>query len=83
MGSLWINQDAVIVRIALSKNSSIDYKAKFDKSGFYLFVIEGDIKVKDHRLTRRDGLAITKTNQISITTFMDSDILLIEVPMIS
>jgi redox-sensitive bicupin YhaK (pirin superfamily) len=83
MGSLWINQDAVIVRIALSNNSSIDYKAKFDKSGFYLFVIEGDIKVKDHRLTRRDGLAITKTNQISMTTFMDSDILLIEVPMIS
>ncbi len=83
MGSLWINQEAVISRIALSKNNSIDYKTKFDKSGFYLFVIEGDIKVKDLRLTRRDGLGITKTNQISISTVMDSDILLIEIPLLT
>ena len=82
MDSLWINQDAVISRAVLSKNDSIQYTAKFENSGFYLFVIEGDIKVKDLRLTRRDGLGITKTNQISLDTFMDSDILLIEVPMI-
>jgi hypothetical protein len=82
MDSLWINQDAIISRVALSKNNSIEYIAKFDKSGFYLFVIEGDIKVKDLRLTRRDGLGITKTNQVSLNTFMDFDVLLIEVPMI-
>jgi len=79
--SLWINQDSTISRAALSKNTSVEYKGKFEMSGFYLFVIEGDIKVKDLRLTRRDGLGITKTNQISINAFMDSDILLIEVPM--
>ena len=70
MDSLWINQDAVISRAVLFKNDSIQYNAKFEK------------RVKDLRLTRRDGLGITKTNQISLDTFMDSDILLIEVPMI-
>ena len=83
MNSLWINQDAILSRVSLSKNEKIDYKAKIDKSGFYLFVIEGDIKVKDLRLTRRDGLGVTNTNQISLNAFMDSDILLIEIPILN
>jgi redox-sensitive bicupin YhaK (pirin superfamily) len=82
MNSLVINQDAVIARVTLSKNDMIKYNAKFENSGFYLFVIEGDIKVKDIRLTRRDGLGVTKTNQISLNAFMESDILIIEVPIL-
>ena len=80
--SLWINQDAAISRATLAKNNNIEYQAKFNNSGFYLFVIDGDIKVKDLQLTRRDGLSISKTNIISINPIINSDILLIEVPMI-
>lgn len=78
---LWINQDAVISRVSLAKNNSIEYQAKFENSGFYLFLIEGDVKVKDLRLTRRDGLGVSQTDHISINPNMQSDILLIEVPM--
>ncbi|MEJ2053531.1 MAG: pirin family protein [Calditrichaceae bacterium] len=79
--SLRINQDAMISRASLSKDSMIEYTAHYENTGFYLFVIEGDVKVKDLRLTRRDGLGITKTNEVAITAFTNSDVLLLELPM--
>lgn len=49
--------------------------------GVYIFLIEGEIKVGDIVLSRRDGLEIYETNSIELETLQDSHILLIEVPM--
>ena len=79
--SLWINQRATISRILLPKSKSIEYKTKFENSGIYLFLIEGDIKIGDFQLGRRDGLGISGTKHLQIDSSSKSDLLVIEVPM--
>lgn len=49
--------------------------------GVYLFLIEGEVKVGEDILSRRDGMAIFETNSLELETLKDSHILLIEVPM--
>jgi hypothetical protein len=79
--SLWLNQDTYLARVDLEKNNSIKYKINSKGNGVYLFLIDGDISVADENLSKRDGIGIWETDEISITAKEDSKILLIEVPM--
>ena len=58
-----------------------NYKLHDAANGVYAFVIEGEVTVNDHKLSRRDGLGTWETDTISITATTDAEILLIEVPM--
>lgn len=57
------------------------YQLHQPRGGVYLFLIEGEVKVGDDVLMRRDGMEIFETSGFELETLKDSHILLIEVPM--
>ncbi len=79
--NLWLNQDAYLSLIDLEKDKSLEYKIHTKGNGVYLFLIEGEISVGDESLSKRDGMGIWETNEISIIANKDSKLLLIEIPM--
>lgn len=60
---------------------TLEYKLHRADTGVYLFLIEGEVKVDDVTLNKRDGLGISETKSFEMETTQDSKILLIEVPM--
>lgn len=65
----------------LDKEKQTSYTLHSDRSGVYIFLIEGNIRVGDIALNRRDGLGVYETTTIDIAAIDDSFVLLIEVPM--
>ncbi|WP_299157360.1 pirin family protein [uncultured Tenacibaculum sp.] len=80
--SLKIQQDAQISRITLHKNEALEYKLKSNNHGVYIMNIEGDIKIDNNILGKRDAIGIWETRSINIIAQRTSDILFVEVPMI-
>lgn len=79
--ALWINQNAWFSLTNLAKGSAIDYALRKSGSGVYLFVIDGEVTVADQALSRRDGLGITDTDNITLRAGTDAEVLIMEVPM--
>lgn len=61
--------------------NTIEYKLHSSHMGVYVFLIEGEIKIDNTTLERRDGMGIYDTDSIEIDVKKDAHILLIEVPM--
>ena len=80
-GNLWLNQDTYLSRVDLDNGNSINYKTHTQENGAYLFLIDGEIKVVDETLSKRDGIGIWDTDEFTIFAANDSQILIIEVPM--
>ena len=80
--NLWLNQDAYLSLTDLEKKKSLDYKIHTKGNGVYLFLIEGEISVGNEVLSMRDGIGIWEIDEFSITAHSDSEILLIEIPMV-
>jgi len=80
-GTLKIHQDARISRIDLSDNRDFSYKLKSKDHGVYVMLISGEISVADAIFEKRDAVGISETNDFTIKTNQDSEILFIEVPM--
>lgn len=59
----------------------LDYKLHYGNMGVYLFVIDGEIRVDQRTLSKRDGMGLWETEKIEIETLKDSKLLAIEVPM--
>ncbi len=79
--SLRIHQKANISRAIINKEYSLEYKSELSM-GNYLLVIDGEVEVSEHKLSKRDALAITETNSFSVKSLSDhSFILNIEVPI--
>lgn len=74
-------QDAWFSMGEVEAGKKIEYQLHKPNTGVYIFVIEGEIKVDDVTLSRRDGLGVYETKSFEIETLQDSNILLIEVPM--
>jgi redox-sensitive bicupin YhaK (pirin superfamily) len=82
-GGVWINQDARFALLKLEKGKSIDFESRFSNSGIYLFLIDGMVEAGGRQVSRRDAIGISETDKISISANEDSEILAIEVPMLS
>ena len=80
-GNLWLNQDTYLSRVDLDNGNSINYKTHTQENGAYLFLIDGEIKVVEETLSKRDGIGIWDTDEFTISAANDSQILIIEVPM--
>lgn len=80
-GSIWIYQDCFFSMGIFDANQPIPYKTKIAGNGLYLFVIEGEVMLHDHKLGKRDAAEITAADSIEITTTAAATLLLIEVPM--
>ncbi len=79
---VWIHQDAWFSLGNLDKDFSTEYKLKNSSNGVYAFVLEGSVTINGEVLNRRDGLEITETEALQITSTADAKLLLMEVPMV-
>lgn len=78
---VWIHQNAWFHMGKFDKEQDLTYKTKLAGNGIYLFVLEGTVKVNGAELGRRDGMGISDTQEITISTGKNSELLLMEVPM--
>ncbi|MBX2889259.1 MAG: pirin family protein [Ferruginibacter sp.] len=78
---LQINQDAWLHLAHFKKGTLNNYQIKMEGNGVYVFVIEGNVKINDLILNKRDGLGVSETDDLAIEALEDADFLLIEVPM--
>lgn len=81
-GGVQIHQDAWFSLGKLDKDFLTTYTLRNKNNGVYAFVMEGDITINEQPLHRRDGLAISETEQLSIKADSDAQLLLMEVPLI-
>jgi len=77
-----IHQDAWFSLGKLDKDLTITYELKNKANAVYAFIIEGDITINGQQLNRRDGLGIMDTDSLEIKADTDSEVLLMEVPVI-
>ena len=82
-GSLKIHQDAMLSRINLDENYGYDYQLISEKHGVYVMVIEGSIAVDGQDLKARDAIGVWGTESFNIQATEDSQLLFIEVPMLT
>ena len=80
---LWINQDAWFHLGNFTSGNSAIYNVKQRGNGLYVFVLEGEVSIGDQKLGKRDGLGISESGDVSIKADTESEILLMEVPMLS
>lgn len=77
-----IHQDAWLSLGNFEAEQKVNYKLKdATKNGVFLFVIEGEIKIENQTLSRRDALEIENTEKIDIMIQKDSQLLLMEIPL--
>ncbi len=79
---VWINQDAKFYLGNLKKGFQTDYSISQKGNGVYAFVIEGDVTINGQKLTKRDGFGIWDIDKFSVSADSDSELLLMDVPMI-
>jgi len=82
-GAMWINQQAWFNLTHLEAGKTLDYQLHGANQGAYLFVISGDVTANGIALNHRDGLGISQTEQINLIANSNTEVLLIEVPMIT
>jgi len=78
---VWIHQNAWFQLADLSEGWEGKYELKDPKNGVYFFVIEGEVTVVGQKLSRRDGLGVSESDSIKITSNSLSRLLVMEVPM--
>ena len=74
-----IMQQAWFSWAELNRGVEREYKFKCQNTGVYVFVIDGEIKIGDTVLHRRDGAGITDTDSITMEALQNSTVLLMEV----
>ncbi|APY07292.1 hypothetical protein BWZ20_02785 [Winogradskyella sp. J14-2] len=81
--SLKIHQDATLSRIDLNEGDTFTYNLKNENHGVYVMNISGGISISDITLNTRDALGISETSNFQINATENTELLFIEVPMIS
>jgi quercetin 2,3-dioxygenase len=76
-----INQNAWFSLVDLENGNAITYNLKDKNNGVYVFVLEGELEIYGQKLSKRDGLGITETELVTITSSQDAEVLLMEIPM--
>ncbi len=80
--SLNLLQEAWISRGLFEKDNNQKYSINKQGNGVYLFVITGSISVAGKTINTRDAVGITDVNEFEFSVVEDSDVLLIEVPIL-
>lgn len=76
-----IHQDAVFARTDLDAGNEVIYKPLLTENGVYCFVLEGEVTINGHELSRRDAIGIEAAPEIQVSARTDAQLLLIDVPM--
>jgi redox-sensitive bicupin YhaK (pirin superfamily) len=80
-GSMSVNQDTWFSLGNLEKDKTVEYKMHNNQNGLYAFVVDGEIKIADADLEKRDAIGISDTDSVSISAKSDAEVLLMEIPM--
>ncbi|WP_196894569.1 pirin family protein [Aureivirga marina] len=78
---VWIHQNAWFHLANYTKRKEEIYKLHKEENGIYIFVIEGEIEINDEKLSKRDGMGIWETSEISLKNETNSKVLIMEIPM--
>ena len=79
---VWIHQDAWFHMGLFDLGHHQTYAFKKENNGVYAFILEGSFTINGNKVSRRDGIGIWDTDQITISADEDNaEILLMEVPM--
>lgn len=81
-GSLEIMQDAFIERVSLSVGKAMSHAVRKSGNGLYIFVISGEVRAGETTLGPRDALGIQETDHIQLTAEQESELLIVEVPVV-
>lgn len=79
---VWIHQDAWFNLAKFEKGNAKEYKLHKNGNGVYVFILKGSAKIGDQVLEKRDGLGICDTEIFTLEATEDSEILLMEVPLV-
>ena len=77
---VWIHQDAWFHMGKFAEDISQNYSFKKSGNGVYLFVLDGQVEVEGHLLTKRDAIGIWDTDHFQLASKVPSHLLLMEVP---
>ena len=78
---VWIHQNAWFNLGHFNQSSTREYQLHNANNGVYAFVLEGEIKIAEQILKRRDAIGIWDTNEITVEIVNLAKVLLMEVPM--
>lgn len=79
---LWIHQQAWFYLGKFTEQQKIQHQLHNNNNGLYAFVLSGSLKLNNTQLDTRDGAGIWNTNTVEFEMNSDSEVLLMEVPMI-
>ena len=80
--TLWINQDATFLMGEFEAGQIINYDIKTTGNGAYVFVLDGQVKINNQVLNKKDALGLYDTSSFEIMTEKPSVLLIIDVPML-
>ena len=80
--AVWINQDAWFTLGNLDVDTELNYQLHQTDSCVYAFVIKGTVELNGIALNERDGLGISNIKDFAIKATSDTELLLMEIPMI-
>lgn len=79
--NIFINQDANFYMGKFSKNGKTMLKSGFKKPGFFVFVIEGEAKIGEEKIAKRDSAQIEGIKKLQIEVGKGTKLLVIELLM--
>lgn len=79
---VWIHQNAWMYMSNLYKGKEIIYTINMKGNGVFVMVISGKVNINNQFLSSRDAIAIEDATSFTVHSQQDSELLLIEVPMI-
>jgi len=77
----WIHQNAWFHLGSFQEGHETGYTLQLKENGVYIFVLSGSLSVAGTTLDTRDGLGITGVGEFSLKALVDTEVLLMEVPM--
>ena len=83
VSGLKIHQDAKLSRLDLTEGETFTYELKSKNHGVYIMTISGKVDITGKILESRDAIGISETDDFSIVSKAESELLLIEVPMMT
>jgi len=80
-GAIWIQQKSWFYLGEFDTDSVENYRSKSIDNGIYIFVIEGEVKVQNYLLSKRDALAVVNADELIMEITKGTKILVMEVPL--
>ncbi|PCJ98017.1 MAG: hypothetical protein COA50_03550 [Flavobacteriaceae bacterium] len=78
---IWIQQNAWFSLGDFNKEVQTTYTLNDKNNGLYIFILEGEATINDQKLEKRDGLGLWDIENVEISTYPNSKVLIMEVPM--